>query len=54
MRRLAVIALIQSEDLKFFRQPRCDGMPIVRRTQQSVQQDHRPAPAGFFEVKLHG
>ena len=53
VRRLAVIALVQREDVKFFRQPRRDGMPVVRRAKQPVQQNHRPALPGFFEMKLH-
>ncbi len=53
MRRLAVVALIQCEDVKFFCQLERDEMPVVRRAEQPVQQDHSPALPGFFEMKLH-
>jgi hypothetical protein len=48
-----VVALVQGEDLKMFFQPQRDVMPVVRRAEQSMQQNYRPALSGFFEMKLH-
>ena len=53
VRRLAVIAMIQREDVKGLRQPHRDGVPIVGRPKQTVQQDHRRALSALLEMKLH-
>ena len=53
VRRQAVVAMVHGEDVKLFREPLRDEMPVVRRTEQAVQQNNRPALPGFFEMKLH-
>jgi hypothetical protein len=49
VRRLAMVALVHREDLKVFRQPQRDLMPVVRRTEQPMEQDDRPALSGCFK-----
>ena len=51
--RLAVVAMVQREDVKSLRQPHRDGVPVVGRSEQAVQQNQGFAVAKLFEVKLH-
>jgi hypothetical protein len=50
---VTVVAEVRHEDVKFFRQLRCDTKPVVRLAEQAVEQNERLAVAELFEVKLH-
>jgi hypothetical protein len=50
---LAMVALVPCHNVKFFREPQHDVMPVVHRTKKSVDYNNRPALPEFFETKLH-
>src|ERR1035438_10134053 len=51
--RLAMISEIKNEDAKMFRQFWRDSEPVVRRTEQAVQDDQRRTAPKILEMKSH-